>query len=353
MPSWSDRLDLPESEGRLLNDPTLSILGTIDADCSASSTSGGAMFDRYDPRDDHLRDRDDPRDRGWGSRGGGERASGPDDEGGVFSRHLDLPRGPERELVRERKRSYELNGRESEALATIAAFRVVQVSDAQEMLDHGRGEWPAQKSLEHLQDSGLLERIPLERRDQDVVVLTDRGRDLLEANRREHAGEPRQAFYAGLKKPRELTHDAQVYRACREVEGHIRDQGGRVRRVVLDYELKREYQQFLQAHNRGRADSSGRPDRTPEEVAAWAKDHDLPCDGNRVRFPDARIEFEDRDRQEQHRDIEVVTPHYRGAHAAAVASSGFRCHGVGLRGQTSGGRGGRGFDPRLAEEMLG
>jgi hypothetical protein len=32
-----------------------------------------------------------------------------------------------------------------------------------------------------------------------------------------------------------------------------------------------------------------------------------------VRFPDARIEFEDRDRQEQHRDIEVVTPHYRGA----------------------------------------
>ena len=180
----------------------------------------------------------------------------------------------------------------------------------------------------------------------------DRGRDLLDANRCEHAGEPRQAFYAGLRKPRELTHDVQVYRACRDAEAQIRDQGGRVGRVVLDYELKREYQHLLQERNRGRADSTGRPDRTPEEIAAWAKDHDLPCDGNRVRFPDARIEFEDRDRQAQHRDIEVVTPHYRGAHAAAVARSGFQSYGA-LRLKTSGRRGGRGLDPRLAEEILG
>jgi ectoine hydroxylase-related dioxygenase (phytanoyl-CoA dioxygenase family) len=197
-----------------------------------------------------------------------------------------------------------------------------------------------------------LERIPLERRDDDVVVLTDRGRDLLEANRREHVGAPRQAFYAGLKKPRELTHDTQVYRACRDVEAQIRGQGGRVQRVVLDYELKRAYQHFRQDRNRGRAESTGRSDRTPEEIAAWAKDHDLPCQHNRVRFPDARIEFEDRDRQEQHRDIEVVTPHYRGAHAAAVASSGFQSYAGGLCLKASGRRGGRGLDPRLAEELL-
>jgi hypothetical protein len=30
---------------------------------------------------------------------------------GVYARHVDLPRGREREIVRERKRSYELNGR--------------------------------------------------------------------------------------------------------------------------------------------------------------------------------------------------------------------------------------------------
>jgi hypothetical protein len=311
------------------------------------------MLDRCDPRDDDRRERGNPQERSWGSRGGGDRANERGDEGSVFARHVDLPHGPEREVVRERKRSYELNGRESDALATIAAFRVVQAPDVQEMLDDGRGGGSAQKSLDHLEASGLLERIPLERRDDDVVVLTDRGRDLLEANRREHPGEPRQAFYAGLKRPRELTHDVQVYRACRDAEAQIRDQRGRIRRIVLDYELKRAYQQFLQERNRGWAHSTGRPDRTPEEIAAWAKDHDLPYQDNRVRFPDARIEFENRDRQAEQRDIEVVTPHYRGAHAAAVASSGFQSYGGGLRVKTSGRRGGRGLDPRLAEEMIG
>jgi hypothetical protein len=208
------------------------------------------MLDRYDRRHDNHRDRGDSQARDWGSRGSGERVDGRGDEVGVYARHVDLPRGPEREIVRERKRSYELNGREGDALATIAAFRVVQVSDVQEMLGQERGEPSAQQSLDHLQAFGLLERIPLERRDDDVVVLPDRGRDLLEANRSEDPGEPRQAFYAGLRRPRELAHDVQVYRACRDAEAQIRDQGGRVRRVVLDYELKREYQQFLQERNR-------------------------------------------------------------------------------------------------------
>ena len=69
--------------------------------------------------------------------------------------------------------------------------------------------------------------------------------------------------------------------------------------------------------------------------------------------PDARIEFEDRDRLEQHRDIEVVTPHYRGAHAAAVASSGFQSYRGGVSAQGTGRRGGRAPDPHLAEGFLG
>jgi hypothetical protein len=42
-----------------------------------------------------------------------------------------------------------------------------------------------------------------------------------------------------------------------------------------------------------------------------------------------------------------VTEHYRGAHAASVARTGFRCYGRG-----GGGRGGRSPDPRIAEEFL-
>jgi hypothetical protein len=47
-------------------------------------------------------------------------------------------------------------------------------------------------------------------------------------------------------------------------------------------------------------------------------------------------------------DLEVVTPHYRGAHAAAKSGSGFRLH-VAARGGRGGG-GGR--TPSVAEELL-
>ena len=94
-----------------------------------------------------------------------------------------------------------------------------------------------------------------------------------------------------FRKPRELTHDTKVYRAYRRAEERLRGQGGRIRRVVLDYELKRDYQRFLHERNRGKKDCDGRPDREPEEIARWAREHDLPYDDGHVRFPDARIEY--------------------------------------------------------------
>jgi hypothetical protein len=63
------------------------------------------------------------------------------------------------------------------------------------------------------------------------------------------------------------------------------------------------------------------------------------------------VEFEDRDGWERHEDLEVVTRHYRGAHAASARSSGFTCYVAGSA--TSGGRGGRGRHAGLAEEVLG
>jgi hypothetical protein len=310
------------------------------------------MFDRFDPRDDDVRSRRDSLGRHRGSRVSSDR----DDRGrSAFGRHVDLPRGPDRKLVRDRKRSYELNGQESEALATIGAFRVVHADDLRDVFDREREIRPARQGLRHLQESGLLERIPLERRDRDVVVLTGRGRDVLEANRPERDHEPQQTFYAGLRKARELTHDAQVYRAYQRAEERLRARGGHVRRVVLDYELKRDYQQFLQERNRGRADSDGRPDRAPEEIEAWACVHALPFFDGSVHFPDARIEYEDQDRHVRHEDIEVVTAHYRGAHAAGMIRSGFSRYRIGLAIRASGGRGGGGRppNPRSAEELLG
>jgi hypothetical protein len=201
----------------------------------------------------------------------------------------------------------------------------------------------------------LIQRSPLDANDR-VAVLTDRGRDLLEANRSvqrdDRTQAPRQTFYAGLRKPRELTHDVKVYRAFARAEGRVRDRGGCVRRVVLDSELKRDYQRFLHERNRGRADCDGRPDREPEEIERWAREHDLPYDEGQVRFPDARLEYEDAHGRWLHEDVEVVTEHYRGIHASSVAGSGFTCVRAGGGSVGGRGRGGRESGPGLAEEFL-
>lgn len=270
----------------------------------------------------------------------------------MFTRDLDLPRGRERRPVRDRDRVYEIDGTESRMLATIGVFRVVSESDLHDLRDDSNSP---RRSARHLEREGLSRTSPLSSDDR-AAVLTDRGRDLLEANRYERhdrAHEPRQTFYAGLRKPRELTHDTKVYRAYQRAEERLRGQGGSVRRVVLDYELKRDYQRFLHERNRGKKDCDGRPDREPEEIARWAQEHELPYDDGHVRFPDVRIEYEDRDGRSRHEDLEVVTGHYRGAHASGAAKSGFTCYlsiGCSVGGRGGGGR--RAAHPRIIEELI-
>ena len=185
------------------------------------------MWDRYDPRSDDGRDRGGTWDRDRGNRGGSSErdCNGERDPRDVFTTDVDLPRGRERRPVRERDRVYEINGSESRMLGTIGAFRVVSESDLHHLRDDSNG---ARRSVRRLGEEGLIRTSPLSSEDR-AVVLTERGRDLLEANRferhdREH--EPRQAFYAGLRKPRELTHDTKVYRAYQRAEERLRDGGG-------------------------------------------------------------------------------------------------------------------------------
>jgi hypothetical protein len=115
--------------------------------------------------------------------------------------------------------------------------------------------------------------------------------------------------------------------------------------VILDYQLKNDYQRWLHERDRDRDNYDGHPDRTPDEIRDWAYEHDLPYFDDEVHFPDLRIEYE-LDGRLDHVDIEVITQHYRGAHAASVARSGFK----GFRG-SSARVGGAPFDPDYAEEL--
>ena len=226
---------------------------------TASTTRDGTTTRAIATRTARERDRDRDRDR---------------DPRDPFVEGLDLPRGLEREIVLDdRDRTYELNGEDSRTLATVGAFRVVSESD---LRDPREGAFdPRDDDHRHLRDQGLMRSVSLDGRER-VVTLTDRGRSLLECHRRDRDDERRQEFHAGVSRPRELTHDASLYRAYLRAEERLREQGADIRRVVLENDLKREYQEWLQEHNRGRPDSDGRPDRDAREIERWALEHDLP-----------------------------------------------------------------------------
>jgi hypothetical protein len=232
---------------------------------------------------------------------------------------------------------YELNGDDSRALAAVGTFRVVPEQDLD--IDND--------TLRHLRDEGLVETVDLGG-DERGLTLTKDGRDLLDSHTLEQDGGS-QAFHAGVSRAREIDHDANLYATFCQEEVRLRDEHPdlEIRRVVLEQDLKREYQEFLQDHHRNRSDSDGRPDRTGDEIRDWAREHDLPYFDGQVHFPDYRIEYEV-DGREHHEDVELFTPHYRGAHAASRGKTRFRIYVVASRG--SGGRSRP--HPRIMEDFL-
>lgn len=188
------------------------------------------------------------------------------------------------------------------------------------------------ETLDHLRDEGLVDVVDLGHGERGVTLTKD-GRDLLDSHLMDRGDEPSQAFYAGVSRFREIDHDVNVYAPYRQEEARLRHEHGGldIRRVVLEQDLKREYQEFLQEHNRNRSDSDGRPDRDDEEIREWAREHDLPYFDDQVHFPDYRIEYAV-DGRELHEDVELFTEHYRGAHAASHSQTGFRIYFVGSRG---------------------
>jgi len=269
-----------------------------------------------------------------------------DDRGGgtgkaPFDRGLTLPRDEARERIEFRGREYALNGAESRVLATVGAFRVLSPND---FGDERGGQDARHGAWRHLSGQGLLTRETLTDRDgaHYVVALTREGKALLDA----HATGPsdrRQEYYADIVKPRELRHDAQLYRLYLEEADRIEQDGGRPTRVILDYELKRDYQRFL-----NRDDASDDPRDIREDRAAFAEAYGLPVIDGHLELPDLRIEYETPDGRLESRDVELETEHYSRGQLAGKARAGFVRYRAGSSGRS---RGGTPFDPRHLERV--
>jgi len=166
---------------------------------------------------------------------------------------------------------------------------------------------------------GRVERI-------EVVVLTKLGRDVV----RHTAGLPKdQQLYNGLVKPREVEHDAQIYRAYRKHAEGIEQRGGTNLRVKLDFELKADVQKAIYAERK--ADPQRDMNGIKQQVA---KDFELPYINDGIQIPDARIVYDLEQNADDigqgsrtgHEDIEVLTAAYHPGHLRAKAQSGFHLY---------------------------
>lgn len=220
-----------------------------------------------------------------------------------------------------------LRPEETRLLGDVGRFRVITARDLAETVYHGnRGQM--ERDLAYLREKNLADTSfinarrdgrnrPVER--VQVVTLTDEGRNiLLRTGQLRHD----QEVYAGLVKPREAEHDAQVYRAYLKEWEWIEKDGGSNPRVVLDFELKANIQRAIHARQKAEPDEDLRAIK--QQVAGQ---FDLKFIDDSIQIPDLRIEYDlDQGALSGHSDVEVATAAYHGRHLAAKLQAGFRLY---------------------------
>jgi DNA-binding MarR family transcriptional regulator len=232
------------------------------------------------------------------------------------------PRRPDGRPALERvQHVFRVSESERRTLFEVGRFRTVAVED---LSRHAYGNQPSrlQRDLRSLAAQGLIQRrtawVGGRQGRLDVLVLTRSGKRLLDRAPAEARHlDAAQAVYAGFVKPSEVAHDAAIYRMYHAAVGRLAKQGGVIRRVVLDYELKHDvYSPLAKARALPPADYAKRQ-------ATVARDNGLKVIKGKIPLPDLRIEYTTRSGEMAHVDLELATRHYHGSHLATKAAAGF------------------------------
>jgi DNA-binding transcriptional ArsR family regulator len=261
------------------------------------------------------------------------RSREPEQRAIVQDRQVD--QRPRRQAIPQQLVGLSLRAEERKILAEVGRFRVIGTRDLAEPV-YGNRHSRMERDLAFLREKGLVQVDSVNaRRDGrggrveriEVVTLTKSGRDVA----RQTSGLPQnQRLYAGLVKPREAEHDAQIYRAYRKEAERIEQRGGTNLRVQLDFELKSNVQKAIHAARKAE------PDRDMAEIKQQvARQFELPYVNDGIQIPDARIEYDldrkadqdtDQGSHSGHEDIEVLTAAYRPGHLRAKAQAGFHVY---------------------------
>jgi hypothetical protein len=212
-------------------------------------------------------------------------------------------------LCRGRDRDYRLRRYEEHALADIGKFRVVATEDLAKYLYEGHSV-ELERDLRSLARQGLIQHKTFEGSDgstRELLALTKAGYRLLRAR---HALPETQTAYYGFVKPKEASHDADIYRIYQKEGRRIARNGGRKFRVILDFELKRKLNRDFATFGK----------ESQQEIAAR---HGLRVVNGKVPVPDLRIEYETPEGEMGRVDLELATEHYRPRQLAEKVRAGF------------------------------
>jgi hypothetical protein len=215
---------------------------------------------------------------------------------------------------------YQISLANIETLREIGRFRTVRVDDLARHFYPGRTH-EMQEDLQSLRNQGLVQRRTActggKGEKIDVLVLTKPGKAIAES--RGPFGSSQQV-YSGFVKPAEARHDAAIYPMYQAEAARIACEGGRVTRVVLDYEFKRRvYSPLAKA-------KALPPLEYARRQADIASQNSLKVVRGKILLPDLRIEYETPSGTSAHVDLELATHHYRGAHLRGKAEAGFKMY---------------------------
>ena len=188
----------------------------------------------------------------------------------------------------------------------------------------------AARTLPALERDGLIavRKVWAGRKGYQVYSLTGRGRDLIAWNarrRRRKADEDEeldaQRFWASPGDVRQLRHDHHVFDAVMQDTEELREQGGRIRRVRLETELRGILAEAGETARQTEGDLGA--DRARREAAERIG---LRVCAEAVPLPDALVEVEDADGARSVRAVEVVTGSYTPTQVREKQRAGFRLY---------------------------
>lgn len=266
---------------------------------------------RPQPQDTDRRPESDFGDR-RGRSAGSEAAHAPHGQreiGGAPARSTE-PRTP----YRDHHWTYSLRPSEIKTLRALGTFRAI---DSESLADIGYSgnRDRMEHDLKNLIRQSLISRRGIKTSNKEqiqVLTLTKPGQRFLRKQRLMPEG---QSIHYGLVKPKEARHDTTLYRLYEKAARQIERDGGRVRKVTLDYDLKRQINKQLARLGPERQN----PDRKNEVAQA----HGVRVVNGRLVVPDLQIEYENAEGHLARVNLELATKHYRPAQLQAKAQAGF------------------------------